>query len=765
MIPSEQVSQRQTTQRHRRSDRYAQEQAPAAQQPAAQGPYAPPSSVRGSAQAPVQGYPQQQPQRMQPQRPVSTPQPTHQTGTRMQPPQQPQGTPQAQPYQMSPRMQPPQQQGMPAPREAYPQQGMPPQHQTSPRMQPPQQQPPREAYPQQGVPQQHQTSPRMQAPQQPQQGMQQPMRQPAREAYPPQGMYYPYPQAPMDAWPQDQRQQPTRMAMNGQPAPVPVPPSGYAWESAGQPHGGQGGWQQTYHGPSQTPSGGDDAPQPMPVPFLHNPRQHHGDGTDGRPQRRYLWLIAVAALAVTLLAVGGAFGVRRAVEEQQVRDYVAGYDDRFCDGVYVDGIHLGGMTQQEGYDAVAAQAQQRNNSWYVRLTYQGQTVVQLGAVDLGMQVNVTDAMREAWRQGHTSTDVHEREAEMQQLRENPYYGYTLLPQGDTSVVDSVLDELSARVYRAPQDAVLLEFDPAKTYPFTFQEEVPGQMLNTDNLKTDIYRMVSTMESGELEIHLDVIPPSVTVAQLQETVALRGDEYTEISTSSTENRNNNIRRAFELISGTVIPPGGTFSFNGVVGKRTTERGFYPAVEYVYGKEKEGIGGGVCQASTTIYLAAVAANLEITKHTPHSMQVGYTTYGKDATVNMDGKQIDFCFRNNTEGNIYIAASVQYAPNSSKRWICRVRIYGMSLGAGVSYKLEAEEVETIPIPEEPVYRKDTDATYVTYTDEEYEVKGREGHITESYCVKYVNGVEESRTFLFRDVYNAAAPTIYRGTKERPY
>ncbi|MCH5287914.1 MAG: VanW family protein, partial [Christensenellaceae bacterium] len=563
-------------------------------------------------------------------------------------------------------------------------------------------------------------------------------------------------------------QQMPPMMMNGQPM-QPQQQPGYGWEGAGHPaYYGQP--QQPYYGMQgyrngMAPGGPETVPDDaQPISELIDQPAGKGffGGFGGWPPR-HIWQLAVIAAVVLVLIVGGVFGIRAAMREQKVRTYVSAYDAKFCEGVYVDGIHLGGMTQQEAISVVTTQAQQRNNDWYVRLTYQGKNVVEMNAATLGMRVDVIDVLREAWEQGHASSDVHERQEAMQQLLENPYRSYTAVPSGDTSIVDSVLEDLRSRVYRAPQDAVLIEFDPAKTNPFTIQEEVAGMMLNTDSLKEEIYRMVSTMESGELEIQPEPIAPNVTAAQLRETVALRADEYTEISTRSTKNRNENIKRAFELITGTVLKPGDTFSFNGIVGKRSIENGFFSAPEYQYGNEVEGIGGGVCQASTTLYLAAVAANLEITKHTPHSMQVNYTTYGKDATVNMDGKQIDFAFRNNTDSNIYICAAVQYDRSISKYSIARVRIYGPSLGAGVTYKLEAEELEVLPKPEDEI-RKDTKGEYVVYTDEEYEYSsGREGHVTQSYKVKYVNGVEVERTKLYKDTYKAAPRIVYVGVEER--
>ena len=486
-----------------------------------------------------------------------------------------------------------------------------------------------------------------------------------------------------------------------------------------------------------------------------------GGGSGGRQGGHALRTVLVIVLCVALLAGLGAGGYF-ALQQQQLRQYVEAYDDVFCQGVYVDGIHLGGMTAEQGIAAVQAQAQQRNDAWSVRLTYQGKLVTEIKASQLNMNVDVYDTLNEAWAQGHTGT-LEERRNAMESLMATPYEGYTAMPGGDTSVIDSTLDSIRNYVYRAPQDAAIVSFDPTKTDPFTFQEAVPGRYLDTDPVKEQLYHMVSTLESGEIALEPVEIAPQVTVADLKKTVELRATAYTSISTTSTEERNNNIRRSFQLISGKVLQPGETFSFNDTVGERTEKNGFYPAIEYANGEHVMGIGGGVCQASSTVYIAAVQAGLQIIKREPHSDQVNYTDYGKDATVYWQyGRKIDLQFKNNTDGPIYMVAAVQSDPNNRKRLIAKVSLYGMSLG-DVTYSLETKTIEELE-PGEDIIVQDKKAEYVTYTDQEYvERKARKGYVVESYRVKYVGGVEVERTLLYTDTYEARAKRIYVGVTER--
>lgn len=122
--------------------------------------------------------------------------------------------------------------------------------------------------------------------------------------------------------------------------------------------------------------------------------------------------------------------------------------------------------------------------------------------------------------------------------------------------------------------------------------------------------------------------------------------------STSNRCANISRAASLINGTVIPAGEVFSFNDTVGHRTVENGFSTAKEYVDGKSVDGIGGGVCQVSSTLYSAVLYADMAITERLNHMMTVGYIPLGQDATVSDGG--VDFKFKNSSDYPVKITAS---------------------------------------------------------------------------------------------------------------
>lgn len=573
-----------------------------------------------------------------------------------------------------------------------------------------------------------------------------------------------------------------------QPAPSqgwPMPYGGYPQQPAAQPYPAQysqpyqpyGGypvqpeqpqqWQQPYQEQQQSWQG--YAP-PIPDEKMggYQPPKPptKGGNPPGSGSQRFwgiaLIVILVLIVALIALAIAGCGGSCADNGGGATGKTVAQYENIFCEGVYIDGLDVGGMTQSEAAQAVQSSVQQRLNEWQVSLTLDGYQAYEVTAAELGMAVEVLPALQAAWAVGHEGT-TEERLADIESLVHQPVYLQTSQPVYEDSEIDRILNDLAARVYLEPRDSYLKEFNPQLTNPFVIEAGQVGRQLNVEAARTSIKALASTLNSGSVELEIQEIQPAIQTGTSE--IVLRGSAYTAISTTSTENRTNNIKRAFELISGTVLRPGESFSFNNVVGARSAKNGFYPAIEYAYGEEREGYGGGVCQASTTMYIAAVRANMDIVKREQHSDKVNYTAYGLDATVNLDGKKIDFVFKNNTSSNIYIVASVQYDRKIDKNHsIARVDIYGESMGEGVTYDLLAETVEVLLPPEEPEYIEDKKGTHVTYIDQE-EVKreASEGCVVDSYKVKYVNGQEVERTKMYTDTYKAKSKQIYVGVTER--
>ena len=172
------------------------------------------------------------------------------------------------------------------------------------------------------------------------------------------------------------------------------------------------------------------------------------------------------------------------------------------------------------------------------------------------------------------------------------------------------------------------------------------------------------QKDEYVIPLKVLYPSVTTNMIG-TEAFP-DLLSEFSTkyaASNKNRTTNLILASKKINGTVLMPGETFSYNKVVGARTIAAGYKEAPIYVSGRVEDGIGGGICQITTTLYNAVLYANLDIVERSNHQFVPSYAGPSRDATVVYGA--IDFKFTNNRDYPIKITCSVSGGIANFKIW----------------------------------------------------------------------------------------------------
>lgn len=207
-----------------------------------------------------------------------------------------------------------------------------------------------------------------------------------------------------------------------------------------------------------------------------------------------------------------------------------------------------------------------------------------------------------------------------------------------------LQDVLGQVEKKVQNA---EFNKAEK---KFQVDSKGISFDAEQAQTTF----DEMDWGQKkEVPLIITEPETTVADL--TPQLYQDTLGTCSTniSGTANRVHNISLAAQCFNGTVLMPGEEFSYNGTVGRRTAERGFLPAPAYVSGETVQETGGGICQGSSTIYLATLRANLEIVERYNHGYITRYVPDGMDATVYYGAK--DFRFKNNTPFPVKIVGGV--------------------------------------------------------------------------------------------------------------
>lgn len=221
-----------------------------------------------------------------------------------------------------------------------------------------------------------------------------------------------------------------------------------------------------------------------------------------------------------------------------------------------------------------------------------------------------------------------------------------------------IEKIYNEIHKDPVDAYYTK-DPFMVYP---SENGMDFNVSLDEAKA----LISSEKKDEYSIPLRVLYPKVTTNMIG-TEAFP-DMLSTFSTNyatSNRNRTTNLILAANKINGTVLMPGETFSYNKVVGERTISAGYKEAPIYVQGQVVDGLGGGICQITSTLYNAVVFANLEVTQRSNHQFVPSYVTASRDATVVYGA--IDFKFKNNRNYPIKLVCSVSGG-------VANFKIFGM-------------------------------------------------------------------------------------------
>ena len=301
-----------------------------------------------------------------------------------------------------------------------------------------------------------------------------------------------------------------------------------------------------------------------------------------------------------------------------------------------------------------------------------------------------------------------------------------------------IDKIHEEVYKEVQDAYYTKD------PFTIYPEVDGVDFNVEAAKA----LIAAEVKDEYQIQLIITKPKVTVSQIgSEAFPDRLSNFTTRYDASAKDRTTNLVIACQKLNGKVIMPGETFSYNQTLGKRTAAAGYKNAAVYENGQVVDGIGGGICQISSTLYNAVLMANLEIVERRNHQFVTSYLPAGRDATVVYGA--IDFKFKNTRQYPIRLSAS-------AKNGIATISIYGIKEENEYTFSFNTKTIASIPFGTKYV----EDASLPAGT-EKVQQNGVNGLKTETYITKMLNGKVISTTLLSRDTYDAMQKIVLKGTK----
>ncbi len=402
--------------------------------------------------------------------------------------------------------------------------------------------------------------------------------------------------------------------------------------------------------------------------------------------------------------------------------YLAGHSDKIHPNMTLGGVSIGDMTVAQA-TAALEEAGWSSDAGSVEATLPGEYSFTVTAASAGLDLSCAEAAQAAYDYGHSGSIINDlvcyfkcitgavsqsdimQEANAEGVRsavdkaladynERMGKGYELdeenavlkmIKGADTADIDAdKLCDMIVLAFAEGSSSVSYDAEVTESSEPDFDklhEELCAEVLDSaydpETQKATESRVGIEFDAAEakklwdeaengdtVKIPLTVTQPKYTQEQLDK--MLFADKLGSMTTgyaSSTENRATNVELSAEKINGTILAPGETFSYNTVVGKRTAEAGFKSAGAYAGGKVVQEIGGGICQTSSTLYCAALYANLEIVARDEHGFAVSYVPWGLDATVSWGGPE--FKFKNNREFPIKIVTKCENRQLTIEIW----------------------------------------------------------------------------------------------------
>lgn len=425
---------------------------------------------------------------------------------------------------------------------------------------------------------------------------------------------------------------------------------------------------------------------------------------------------------------------------------VLGDKDKICKGVTIGNVDVSGMSETEAQEAIQEYADKLTDRSVTVQVAEHTIETSFGA--LGFSAEGEDVVEQAFQLGKQG-NVWKRIKELEHIKKSGKK-YTLpFSLSEDTLQEFVEGQCSLYDIKAKNSKLKL-----KKGKFVATKEQVGHEVQVEETVAK-WKKELQKEQGDGPITIEAVvldtEPKYTREMVSRCQDLIGKYATSFATS-TAARASNVKNAANFINGTIIYPGKTFSTIKVIKDRTEANGYQAAPEYSSGKVVDGIGGGVCQVSTTLYNAVINAELEVVERSPHSMVVSYVDVSRDAAIS--GNYKDFKFKNNTEAPIYIAASAENG-------LLSFRIYGEETRAkNRKIEFESETLETIQ-PGAPVETVDPSkpASYRAVTQSEHV-----GYKARLWKIVYVDGVQTEKIQINSSTYNAEPQYITVGKIQTP-
>lgn len=447
----------------------------------------------------------------------------------------------------------------------------------------------------------------------------------------------------------------------------------------------------------------------------------------------------IAIISILLLAILGVTSYM-----SYVYFTVNEWDNLIYPGVKIEEADLTGKTKEEALNIIKHKYSDEVLKKKIKIKALDKTYT-IDYSKLDARYNINDAIEQAFSYGKNKGMLEKYSL----IKNTDEKQFTLRFMYNMDVINQVISQIRKEINKDPVDASITM---VKRGVFQVTPEVKGYKLQEEKLKEKIKSDINgKIENDMLNIEapIEAIIPRIKEADLK-TIDTKISAYQTDFTTSSWARSENVRVATLPVNGVLLMPGDVFSFNEIVGERTKARGYKDATVLVGNKAVPGVGGGICQVSSTLYNAVIRAGLNSISRRPHTIPSSYTEKGQDATVAWGA--IDYKFENTLDYPIYIEGYIYnkhlyfnlYSNKSLKKW---------------SYKVISDVYETIEPPTKEIIPDPT-----KFEDEEIvEQRPLYGFKVKVYRSIYEDGSLVKQELLSTDYYKPRKSIVKKGTKKR--
>ena len=419
----------------------------------------------------------------------------------------------------------------------------------------------------------------------------------------------------------------------------------------------------------------------------------------------------------------------------------------------INGINVKGATPTEVNETLVSYYKNQAKDFKLTLTYKDKSWT-LTDKDFEVNSNIHTIIEEKLRR-EKELNSHDKKVNLISMLLNKGESLQISFNYIYTGLDEKIDNIISEIEKEPKNSSI-EFNPDSKNMFTILKEENGIEIDKSLLYEKINEQFLNSNTIDVEIPTNELLPTITENETKDYTNLIAKFSTNVA-DSTGGRKSNVKLALSKFNGIVIEPDEEISFNKITGPHTQENGYKTATIILNGRFVDGVGGGICQASTTLYNALLQTGIEIIEVKKHTLPVRYVPLALDAMV-AEGIS-DLKFKNTSLYPLFIKT---YSTKDD----VTVEIYSHDLD-GITYKTRSETIKELPALKD-IIKKDVNKEYqdkVLFEGEYYRLTyPRGGYIAKAYLQTYKDGKLVEEKEIRNETYKPQNGIIIEGAEKAP-